>query len=51
MVIAVLLILGLGLKTDYEVLGLGLATFGLGLAITGLSLGLAGPVLVLVLQD
>ena len=52
-----MLILGLGLKTDFEVLGLGLglATFslglGLGLATSGLDLGLAGPVLVLQDQD
>ena len=42
-----LLVLGLGLKADFD--GLGLATFGLGLATSGL--GLASPVLVLQVQD
>ena len=45
-----LLILGLGLNTGFEVLGLGLATFGLGLGLAtsdlGHSLDLAGPILV-----
>ena len=42
-----LLILGLGLKIDFQVLGLGTATFGLGpcfdFATSDLGLGLAGP--------
>ena len=48
-----LLILGLGLKTDFEVLGLdlGLATFGNSPATPGLGLGLANSVLVLILRD
>ena len=49
MFLSELLILRLDLKTDFEALGLGLATFGLGLASSGL--GLAGPVLILQDQD